>query len=175
MPWDYDSAEAINIFFAGGLASLLFFFLTILWKWCVFCYKYRHLNSKGKLKDWKGHPMREDNDRLPNFNIVQAQINIKAHRGKFKVELTHGNRTWVGEISMLSANYGILTLHYLDNFEIGRRECFISKYTRDGVVYDTIFVIPITNRIFYQPAEGKPSYDYGNEIFIRERKKGRGK
>jgi hypothetical protein len=170
MPWEFDCVEAFNIFFAGGLASLLFFLFTKFWQWGTFFFKYNHLNSKGELKDWKGYPMRKDNNRLPDFSKVQSKVNIRTQCGKFILELAHGDSIWKGEISMLSGNYGILTYHYLERFEFGRRECFVSNYVLDGEKYDYIFIVPITNKIYYQPETSEPLYDYGNEVLVRKSK-----
>ena len=170
----FDLCEFYNILFGGIIVGITASFLYILLDNFInqmrFHKNYKHLKSNQDQFDWVAYSMSKENGRVRNENPNGAIANITLNKRKLKIVLKHDNREWAGEVQMLDFGFGILTLKYSKEHEYGKRDCIMGTYIEDGKIYDYLFLIPNTNKIFFIKKDGDgliPEYDYGNEVLIR--------
>jgi|SRR5690348_8470527 len=115
--------------------------------------------SNGGEFDYHCYSMQESDGRHPNdfSNGSILHLNV-IDRYHFELKLKHDERMWVGQIVLEQRDYGILFFRYQGNneFEFGRRECYLKQNYKGDFREDIIFMKPLTDL-----------KDYGNELAKR--------
>jgi hypothetical protein len=148
----FDKCELVNGILlglvSGILGSFIFAFLYQWWR------EYFHFRPRfAKLNgNYKGFKYREDkSDKLVAEPISQATIKHLAEN-RLEISVTHGELTWIGEITMSSSKFGSIVWQY-KNIEVkhffGFKRCIIEDD------FNTVLVI------------GEEKDGMGKEVFRR--------
>lgn len=177
---DFSWCEFYNILIGGVLIGIITSFLFV---WLVslinirkFKRQYLHLQSSSSdTFDWTAYSMREDNGRLKSDEPNGSVLNVTLKKDRIYLKLKQSDsRIWNGELKVETFDYGLVTYKYENDHEYGKRECIIGNYQENNKTFDYIYLIPTNNKIYYieEIERGKSivNYNYGEEIFIRERK-----
>jgi hypothetical protein len=110
--------------------------------------------------DYVAYSMEVSNGRIPQKEGNGSMANIKAiDPFNFKITLRQSDgRVWQGHLKLKTREFGELSFKYEGHnvFEAGRRECYISQITINGIRKDQLFLKPLTDL-----------KDYGDEVLLR--------
>jgi|SRR5450432_1046349 len=155
----FSSAEFINIIVGGiltGIVSAAFY--TII---ATFISRRKFEKAYGGLRtvashdrDWECFEMKDNIfcNRIP----IKSKARIVVFNRKIGINILQSdNREWNGVLTILGPNWGKLNFTYLNELEVGFKDCFIGYFGENEKVYNYIYLIP---------------YDdgYGKELLIRE-------
>lgn len=178
---DFDLCELYNMIFGGlvigVIASFLFVWITRVLAVCRFRKRYKHLSSPSNTEyDWVAYSMSKENGRMKSDIPNGSSLNVSLSQDRIYLKLKQSDsRKWKGELRVETFDYGLVTYKYEDDHEYGKRECIIGNYKENDKVFDYIYLIPTNNKIHYiqndNDQRGIVEYNYGDEIFIRQRPK----
>jgi hypothetical protein len=110
--------------------------------------------------DYTCYNMQQANGRLPEESGNGSVMNVNVvDRYHFILTLKESNgRIWIGELVLQQKDYGTLLFRYQgsNEFEFGRRECYLKQIFSDKIRDDIIYIKPLTDL-----------KDYGNELVKR--------
>ena len=155
----FSCAEFINIVVGGiltGIVSVAFY--TIIANWIS---RYRFEKSYGQLRtvspedrDWLCFEMKDNIfcNRIP----IKSKARVVVSNRKIGINILQSeSREWNGVLTILGPNWGKLNYTYLNELEVGFKDCFIGYFGENGKYYNYIYLIP--NEI-----------SYGKELLVRE-------
>jgi hypothetical protein len=155
----FSCADFLNIVVGGiltGIVSAAFY--TILANWISrrsFKKSYGQLRTaSANDRDWECFEMADNVfcNRIP----INSKARIIVSKQKIGINILQwDNREWNGVLTILGPNWGKLNFTYINELEVGFKDCFIGYFGENGKYYNYIYLMP-------------NEMGYGKELLVRE-------